>query len=96
MEQQCKGKLVEPDIYQSLESMQPAPSKLQKYILKKRLKLHTEIYYRMFITALSLTVVQWLRIRLPMQGTWVQSLLQKDPTCHQTTKPSRLEPILCN
>ena len=27
-------------------------------------------------------VVQWLRICLPMQGTWVRSLVRKDPTCH--------------
>ena len=27
-------------------------------------------------------VVQWLRIRLPMQGTRVPSLVQEDPTCH--------------
>ena len=26
-------------------------------------------------------VVQWLRICLPVQGTWVQSLVQKEPTC---------------
>ena len=26
-------------------------------------------------------VVQWLRIRLPMQGAWVRSLVQEDPTC---------------
>ena len=32
-------------------------------------------------------VVQWLRIRLPMQGTWVQSLVQEDPTCRGATKP---------
>ena len=25
-------------------------------------------------------VVQWLRIHLPMQGTWVQSLVQEDLT----------------
>ena len=28
-------------------------------------------------------VVQWLRIRLPMQGTWVQALVQEDPTCRE-------------
>ena len=33
-------------------------------------------------------VVQWFRIHLPMQGTWVQSLVQEDPTCHGATKPS--------
>ena len=32
-------------------------------------------------------VVQWLRIRLPMQGTRVQSLVLEDPTCCGATKP---------
>ena len=32
-------------------------------------------------------VVQWLRSQLPMQGTWVPSLVQDDPTCHGATKP---------
>ena len=32
-------------------------------------------------------VVQWLRIRLPMQGTRVRALVRKDPTCHGATKP---------
>ena len=54
-------------------------------------------------------MVQWLRIRLPMQGTQVQSLVREDPTCHGATKPgchnywspqpqllkpARLEPVL--
>ena len=26
-------------------------------------------------------VVQWIRICLPTQGTWVQSLVREDPTC---------------
>ena len=34
-------------------------------------------------------VVQWLRICLPMQGTWVQSLVREDPTCHGATNPVR-------
>ena len=34
-------------------------------------------------------VVQWLRIRLPMQGPWVPSLVREDPTCHRATKPVR-------
>ena len=34
-------------------------------------------------------VAQWLRIRLPMQGTWVRALVQEDPTCHGATKPVR-------
>ena len=32
-------------------------------------------------------VAHWLRICLPMQGTQVQSLVQKDPTCRGATKP---------
>ena len=34
-------------------------------------------------------VAQWQRICLPMQGTWVRSLVQEDPTCHGATKPMR-------
>ena len=32
-------------------------------------------------------VAQWLRICLPMQGIWVRSLVQEDPTCRGATKP---------
>ena len=34
-------------------------------------------------------VVQWLRICLAMQGTWVQSLVPEDPMCLRATKPMR-------
>ena len=34
-------------------------------------------------------VAQWLRIRLPMQGTRVRALVWEDPTCCGTTKPVR-------
>ena len=34
-------------------------------------------------------VVQWLRIRLPMQGSRVQALVRQDPTCRGATKPVR-------
>ena len=34
-------------------------------------------------------VAQWLRICLPMQGTWVRALVQEDPTCRGATKPVR-------
>ena len=34
-------------------------------------------------------VAQWLRIHLPMQGTWVRALVWEDPTCHGATKPMR-------
>ena len=32
-------------------------------------------------------VAQWLRIRLPVQGTRVRALVREDPTCHGATKP---------
>ena len=32
-------------------------------------------------------VVQWLRISLPLQGTWVRALVWENPTCHRETKP---------
>ena len=48
-------------------------------------------------------VVQWLRIHLPMQGTWAQSLVGKIPhilgqqsLCATTTEPTHLELMLCN
>ena len=34
-------------------------------------------------------VAQWLRIRLPLQGTQVRALVQEDPTCRGATKPVR-------
>ena len=34
-------------------------------------------------------VMQWFRIRLPMQETWVRSLVREDPTCRGATKPVR-------
>ena len=36
-----------------------------------------------------LPLVQWLRICPPMQGTWVHSLIQEDPTRRRATKPVR-------
>ena len=33
-------------------------------------------------------VAQWLRVHLPMQGTWVRALVREDPTCHGATKPA--------
>lgn len=31
-------------------------------------------------------VVQWIGIRPPMQGTWTQALVQKEPMCYGATK----------
>ena len=34
-------------------------------------------------------MVQWLRIRLPVQGIRVQALVREDPTCRGATEPVR-------
>ena len=39
-------------------------------------------------------VVQWLRIDLPMQGTWVQSLVPEGPVFYGTSKPTHHNPVL--
>ena len=33
-------------------------------------------------------MVQWLRIRLPVQGTWVCFLVQEDPTSRGAAEPA--------
>ena len=37
-------------------------------------------------------VVQWLRIRLPIQETWVQSLVQEDPISPGTATTESMSP----
>ena len=32
-------------------------------------------------------VVQWIRMHLPVQGTWVQLLVQEDSTCLRASEP---------
>ena len=54
---------------------------------KPYLKRWHSVYIRI-INRASL-VAQWLRIRLPRQGTWVQALVREDPTCHGAAKPVR-------
>ena len=56
----------------------------------------------MFIAGASL-VAQWLRVRLPMQGTRVRALVREDPTCRGAAgpvshgpEPARPEPVLHN
>ena len=51
--------------------------------------LHSDHFGKAAVKTLYWTslVVQWLRICLPMQGSWVPSLVREDPTCSGTTKP---------
>ena len=66
-------------------------------ILKNRFIVNKKIKFRISLVA------QWLRIHLPMWGTWVQSLIQEYSTCHEATKliylnywALTLEPSSCN
>ena len=60
----------------------PPGTYFKEWILRKKRKiLHAKNYLG---TSL---VVQWLRIDLPMQETWVRSLVREDPTCLGATKP---------
>ena len=50
-------------------------------------------------------VISWLRVHLPVQGTWTRSLVREGSTCHRATKlvhhsyracePQLLKPIRC-
>ena len=45
-------------------------------------------HYKIFVIKKRASLVaQWLRIRLPMQGTQVRALVREDPTCLGATKP---------
>ena len=66
------------------------------------LEIHIVLFLRITYFRASL-VAQWLRIRLPMQGTRVRALVREDPTCRGATKPVRhnywacaLEPVSHN
>ena len=59
---------------------------MSKWDLAKELEFSGYVQHQVTGTSL---VAQWLRIRLPMQGTWVRALVQEDPTCHGATKPVR-------
>ena len=49
-----------------------------------------EIVFKKIITHEGASLVaQWLRIRLPMQGTRVQALVREVPTCCGAMKPVR-------
>ena len=75
--------LPQPDIPSSLESGLNPPH--EPYLLF----LLVQLANWMFLKNVSWTslVVHWIRIHLPMQGTWVRSLVQEDHTCLGATKP---------
>ena len=64
------------------------------YLRRKRPKTtvrSTDLKFHMekdnFKSSRTSLAAQWLRIRLPMQGTRVRALVWEDPTCRGATKP---------
>ena len=53
----------------------------------KRMKLEHSLTPYTKINSGASPVAQWLRVCLPMQGTWVQALVWEDPTCRGATRP---------
>ena len=49
-------------------------------------KFYREIEYEKVTGGVSL-VAQWLRVCLPMQGTWVRALVWEDPACRGAARP---------
>ena len=67
----------------------PHPTQTHTHTISpKRFHLHSCIFIFNSKSRASL-VAQWLRIRLPMQGTRVRALVREDPTCRGATKPMR-------
>ena len=60
-------------------------------------KLKIQFYspcIRIYAEGFPSLVAQWLRIRLPMQGTRVRALVWEDPTCRGATKAGAPQ-LLC-
>ena len=72
-----------------VQKFQPIPLPSCRWIRASHLSLYNVPSYLHTIKCLSLAslVAQWLRIRLPMQGTWVRALVREEATCCGATKP---------
>ena len=54
---------------------------------KRKIQIKVVIYKKKKKGVLRTSLAaQWLRICLPVQGTWVRALVLEDPTCRGTTK----------
>ena len=60
-------------------------SRIAGILLKAAMERRAQILSR-WVLGVS-PVVEWLRICLPMPGTWVQALVWEDPTFLRATKP---------
>ena len=96
----CPGKTTSPwwlfqspswklgDLLQSMDSGHSLISLLWTLLyLFLFLLLELLIICTLYLLYQASLVAQWLRIRLPMQGTRVRALVREDPTCRGATKP---------
>ena len=61
---------------------------LNEYTLQNLcIKMFIEVLFVILEISGTSLVAQWLRIRLPMQGTQVRALVREDPTCHGALSP---------
>ena len=60
-------------------------NKIDKPLVRPTKKIREKTQIKRIRNGASL-VVQWLRVCLPMQGTWVRALLWEDPTCRRATR----------
>ena len=68
--------------YKTMSTVHYSLLSVQQYYVSKNCT-----YLTLKIRYWTSLVAQWLRIRLPMQGTRVQALVREDPTCSRATKP---------
>ena len=70
-------------------------SKIHKQLTQLNIKKRTDNSIKKWEDLGTFLVAQWLRIRLPMQGTRVWALVREGPTCRGATKPVRHDYWAC-
>ena len=70
-------------------------SKIHKQLTQLNIKKRTDNSIKKWEDLGTSLVAQWLRIRLPMQGTRVWALVREGPTCRGATKPVRHDYWAC-
>ena len=73
----------------SISRLPPKEYIFMNLLLKSKETSFPNISGKCFCILWTSLVVQWLEIRLPMQGTRVRALVREDPTCRGATKPVR-------
>ena len=81
----CPGALCLEPVFPDWQASNLAPTLSNSWAGRKLQKM-LQAFPLLKVLMRAFFMVQWLRIHLPMQGTWVWSLFQ-DPTCPGASKP---------